>query len=745
MSRWHSLPAELYALVENTPATVLLETSKPSAPGLSSGSCSRLFTAPLRVLVAGESADLPNLFAEIESAVALGHYAAGFFSYECGHFFEPTVPTARSRPGQSLPAAETLDRTVDQGFIPGSRATESLRALAPESDPWSVSSADCPSQPLAWFGIYKKCYLFDHHQGAFPSGDPPGIDRFRPANSTEQPLTTPQIETTLALTEEQYAGRVAAIHEWIRAGDVYQLNFTVPMQIQAPGSAAALYQRLRCRQPVPFGAFLHCRPGHRILSFSPELFFNLEEQESSSSAPTRRITTRPMKGTAPRGRTTREDDNLADWLQTDKKNRSENVMIVDLLRNDLGRLCAYGSVQAENLFAVERYPTLLQMTSTVTGDLRPDVSLQQIFRALFPCGSITGAPKVRAMQLIANLEDQPRGVYTGAIGFFSRRQSVFNVAIRTLELDGESGAMGIGSGVVIDSDPSGEFRECLLKAEFLTRSSNPRPDRFSLVETLLWNGEFPLIELHLERLEDSASYFGFPCDRATAKAALLAHAASLVKMPGAPGHNSETREISAAESSAIRKQDPPEQLGAPSMRLFSGAWVGSQESQSAKPPRKVRLLLDYDGGLQIESELLPEPSIARKTKPLRVRFSTQRTDPQDPMYFHKTTHRPLYAAAFKAAVESGLDDVLFLNLRGEVTEGAIHNIFIEKDGCLITPPVESGLLAGVHRRHLLETQPLAIERVLYPEDLRQADAVYLSNAVRGLRPAVIDWKDEPGS
>jgi para-aminobenzoate synthetase/4-amino-4-deoxychorismate lyase len=665
MSRRHSPPAELYALVEHTPATVLLEdaesaTANPSATEPHSGS-SRLFIAPLRVLIANDSAELPNLFAEIERAVAAGQFAAGFFSYECARFFEPTVPMRRGQ---------------------------------------------FQAQPLAWFGIYDRCYSFDHRTGSFPNGDPPGIEQIRATNSHPYASTEPHLETSLTLTDHEYAERIAAIHEWIRAGDVYQLNFTVPMQVHLEDSSAALYQRLRSRQPVPYGAFLHYQPNRRILSFSPELFFRVDHVGA-----TRRITTRPMKGTAPRGKTNLEDRNLAEWLSNDAKNRSENVMIVDLLRNDLGRLCSYGSVRAESLFTVERYPTLLQMTSTVTGELRPGVGFQEIFRALFPCGSITGAPKVRAMQLIAGLEDRPRGIYTGAIGFFSRERTVFNVAIRTLVLEGEHGTMGIGSGVVIDSDPAGEFRECLLKAEFLTRATNPPTDTFSLIETMLWNGEFPLIELHLDRLEDSAHYFGFPCDRIAAKTALLAHAASFSN-----------------------------DLSAPSVPHLSAEWVGSQESQRIKHPRKVRLLLNRDGNLEIESELLPASTITGRAKPARVRIAPQRTDPDDPMYFHKTTHRPLYGEAFKAAVEAGFDDVLFVNLRGEVTEGAINNIFIEKDGCLFTPPIECGLLPGVHRRHLLEAEPSTTERVLYLEDLRTADAIFLSNAVRGLRRAAIDWE-----
>ncbi|MGA2808294.1 MAG: aminodeoxychorismate synthase component I [Terracidiphilus sp.] len=636
MSRGHSLPAALYAWVENTPATVLLECARPVA----TEPWTRLFTAPLRIVVANKPADIPQLFAEIEGAIAAGLFAAGFFTYECGACFEPK---ANLRPGRS-------------------------------------------GMPLAWFGIYQRCHVFDHRTGAFVDGDPPGLAESATANRAEQPAPTSAFD----LTEQQYAERITAIHQWIRSGDVYQLNFTAPLRVQAQGSPAALYSRLRSRQPVEFGAFLHWQPDRRILSFSPELFFRVQAHASGRS-----ITTRPMKGTAPRGRTTREDCDQAQWLRNDPKNRSENVMIVDLLRNDLGRICTFGSVRAHSLFAVERYPTLWQMISTITGELRPEVDFHQIFRALFPCGSITGAPKVRAMQLISQIEQEPRGVYTGAIGYFSRERTVFNVAIRTLELDGDRpesgrepavqcGVMGVGGGIVIDSDAAAEYRECLLKAEFLTLPPDRFPERFSLVETLLWLDGYPLLELHLDRLEDSADYFDFPCNQAKIKAALLAHAA-----------------------------------------------------ESADPGRrKVRLLLDSDGAFHIASEPLPGVAFAG-SKPGRACIARQRTDPRDRMLFHKTTHRPLYATAFQAATEAGFDDVLFLNLLAEVTEGAISNIFIQKEGRWFTPPVECGLLAGVQRRHLLATLPGAVERVLSLEDLRHADAVYLSNAVRGLRQVLI--------
>jgi para-aminobenzoate synthetase/4-amino-4-deoxychorismate lyase len=685
----HPLPAEVYMLVERTPATVLLQgcggstnISDNSVAGSVAGEepWTQLFTAPLRICAAYREEQIPALFAEIERAVAAGQYAAGFVSYECGQCFEPGVK------GVEVP---------------------------------EVLAASSLATPLAWFGIYERSYVFDNVTGTFLHGAPPGLEGLcggaeRASRSGVETLVEARavpdeavpdeavpdeavsdLIAKFALTEAEYARRIAAIHEWIRAGDVYQLNFTAPWTLRVPGSAAALYARLRARQPAEYGVFLHWQRGRNILSFSPELFFRVEE-----AGGVRRITTRPMKGTAPRGRTTREDRKMAEWLRNDPKNRSENVMIVDLERNDLGRLARFGTVRAEKLFEVERLPTLWQMTSTVTAELRPEIGYAEIFRALFPCGSITGAPKVRAMRLIAEIERRPRGVYTGAIGFFSPRRSVFNVAIRTLCLDGEAGAMGAGSGIVIDSDAAGEYRECLLKAEFLTRSAERFPSEFSLVETMLWRGahppdsdsmrgSYPFLELHLDRLEDSAQYFGFPCERAAVKAALEVYA--------------------------------------------RGFAVGDR--------RKVRLLLDSAGRLRIADETLPPESGEQRVG--RVCVAQARTDPSDPMFFHKTTHRPAYAQAHKEAVRAGFDDVLFLNLRGELTEGTISNVFLEKNGRWLTPPVECGLLPGVYRRHLLETRTDetrtdVVEQRLREEDLRTADAIYLANAVRGLRRVQIE-------
>ena len=630
-ARPHSVPVAVYRLVERTPGAILLEggsrnNSRREEPW------TRLFTAPLRICAAYEPEQVAGLFAAIESAVADGLTAAGFFTYECGATFEAK---AGMRPPQ-------------------------------------------PGLPLAWFGIYERGWEFDHGTGRFAADGLPEVL----SGQVERVLEAeqePEIEAGFALDEEEYTRRIETIHERICAGDVYQLNFTAPFDVRVPAGAAAAYARLRRRQPAEYGAFLHWEQGRHILSFSPELFFRIDGAGASRCA-----TTRPMKGTAPRGRTAAEDRAIARWLQSDEKNRSENLMIVDLLRNDLGRVARTGSVRAERLFEVERLPTLWQMTSTVTAELRDDVGFRDIFRALFPCGSVTGAPKVRAMQLIGELEGEPRGVYTGAIGFFSPRQTVFNVAIRTLELEGRKGRMGTGSGVVIDSGPAAEYRECLLKAEFLTRSAGQEAEPFSLIETLRWQDGYSLIELHLDRLMDSAEYFDFACDRGEVRSALEARAAQFVR----------------------------------------GA------------ARRVRLLMNREGEVEITDAPL---AASRADAELRVAIAPERTDSSDRMLFHKTTRRLLYGAGFEAAARGGFADVLYFNLRGELTEGAISSVFMEKNGLWATPPIECGLLPGVFRRHLLETRPEIDERVLREEDLRAADAVYLANAVRGLRRVAVDW------
>ncbi|MFB3812633.1 MAG: aminodeoxychorismate synthase component I [Terriglobales bacterium] len=509
--------------------------------------------------------------------------------------------------------------------------------------------------PLAWFGIYEDVATFDHSSGDLRSRrELPNCD----AETHEVSLRGCRLE----ISRPDYCKRIAAIHDYIAAGHTYQVNFTDGVAFKFAGSPGSLYATLRQRQPVPYGALIHHGNRH-ILSFSPELFFRVSEG---------RIVTRPMKGTARRGRTTAEDCEIAAWLAADPKNRSENVMVVDLLRNDLGRICECGSVRVDNLFAVEKYPTLLQMTSTVSGKLRSGLGLYELFRAMFPCGSITGAPKVRTMQIIRELERQPRGPYTGAIGFFAPTgESVFSVAIRTLVLEANRGTMGVGSGIVYDSVAEDEYAECRLKAEFLMKPGM----RFALIESIRWDDGYLLLDRHLQRLAASCEYFAFPWDAE----ALLEH------------------------------------LRANELALLRGTCY------------KVRVLLGADGQVQVENFAISDEPV-----PNSVMLAPQRTHSDDIFLYHKTTRRELYNRIYTVARERGHADAIFQNERGEITEGAISNIFIEKDGMLLTPPTESGLLAGVYRAQVLATDARARECVLRLSDLQAADAIYICNAVRGL-------------
>jgi len=401
---------------------------------------------------------------------------------------------------------------------------------------------------------------------------------------------------------------------------------------------------------------------HRILSASPELFFELSGGL---------LKTRPMKGTLPRGRWTEEDDRHVRRLQDSAKDRSENLMIVDLLRNDLGRISTAGSVRVERLFEIERYDTLLQMTSTISSRLSPNVSLKDLFSALFPCGSITGAPKVRTMQILSRLEDRPRGVYTGCIGLISPGpEAVFSVAIRTLWLDQDRGVaeFGVGGGITHDSTAEGEYEECLTKAKFLTEE---RPE-FDLLETLLWEeGEYFLLERHLQRLRDSARYFRH--------------------------HYCEEGILQA--------------LARLSRQLGPGKY-------------RVRLLLSRDGLLRCEHKPLSREAASG---PPRIAFAREPVDSRNVFLYHKSTHRANYEN--RAASRPDLDDVILINERGEITESTIANVAVVLNGTWWTPPIECGLLPGVYRAELLEQGKLQ-EKVLRPEDLERAEAIYLLNSVR---------------
>ncbi len=512
----------------------------------------------------------------------------------------------------------------------------------PKASPGYVVPED--GMPLAAFGLYREPAVFVSRHSSGDGSCELGHTRFD-------------------LSEEAFIEKVDRIHRMIESGDTYQVNLTGEVEGDFEGGVAALFGRMMDAQPVEFGALL--RTGvHTVLSASPEMFFRLKD---------RRITARPMKGTATRGRDRAEDAQLAAALSQDAKNRAENVMIVDLLRSDLGRIAETGSVRVKNLFAVERYPSLLQMTSEVDAVLRPEIGSYELFASLFPCGSIVGAPKVRTMQILSELEGRRRGIYTGAIGYFAPDdEAVFSVAIRTAVVAEGRLTMGVGAGITYDSSPRAEYAECLLKAAFLQQ----RP--FELIESMRWeNGRCALLGLHLQRLAASAAYFDFACDLPSIERQLRAQGADL----------------------------PEDQ-----------AW-------------KLRLTLDRAGEVAFHA---PEP-IVDDAEPCKAMLWPEPVDSTDRFLRHKTTRRRLYDEASAAARQAGFADAIFRNERGEITEGAIHNIVVRHGDHWATPPLDSGVLPGVYRAHLLASMPDLREERLTTSALMDADEVWLTNAVRGLR------------
>ena len=472
-----------------------------------------------------------------------------------------------------------------------------------------------------------------------------------------------------------YDAAFERVRDHLARGDIYQANLTMRARGTWSGNPGALFARLLRSQPVGHAALLRL-DRHWVLSLSPELFLERAGE---------RLRTRPMKGTLARGRDEREDDAFAKALALDPKSRAENVMIVDLLRNDLSRVAEPGSVQVPRLFEVEPYATLFQMTSTVEARLEPDTGFAAILSQLFPCGSITGAPKLRAMEILNGLELSPRGIYTGSIGHLAPNGDFrLNVAIRTLVADEEGRfEMGTGSGVVFDSQAKPEFDECALKLRFLTRST---PD-FSLFETLRLERDvgYFLLERHLARLLRSASMLGFRHDEETLRRRLEAHA----------------------------------------------------ETVSPSGARRVRLQLDPDGTVSLTDAALPETR-----GPWRVAVSGEQLDAGDPLLFHKTTRRALYdGERARLGTTTGCDEVIFLNRDGLVSEGAISNLFIARHGRLLTPPLGAGLLPGTLRAALLETGR-AFEAELTLADLLAAESLYCGNSLRGLVESRIQSRDD---
>ena len=471
---------------------------------------------------------------------------------------------------------------------------------------------------------------------------------------------------------KEYRSGFAQVQRYIRDGDIYQANLTFHSYFNFAGDPFALWLKLRDEAAVRHGAYIDM--GERqILSLSPELHFSVGASGDMEC--------RPMKGTAPRGDDPQSDEERRRALSASPKDRAENLMIVDLMRNDMGRIAETGSVSVPELFRVETYPSLHTMVSVVKAKLRRGVGIAELIKAIFPCGSVTGAPKIRAMQVIRAQESSPRGVYCGSIGHFAPDGSAsFNVAIRTIMIEGGHGFLGLGGGVVQDSTAAAEYAECRLKARFFERNRKP----LRLIETLRFSGSFIDLDRHLARMWKSERvFFRHPSNENRAREALAAAVA---------GRDGDLR---------------------------------------------VRLTLNEKGKFAARAEpLQSNPACWKFT------ISSERVDSSDVLLRHKTDWRELYDQESARVARDGIDEVLFLNERGELTEGSRTNLFIRRNDRLLTPPLACGLLNGILREKLLESGECA-EEILYPHDLDTAEEIFLGNSLRGLIPAVFmnsgDW------
>ncbi len=550
------------------------------------------------------------------------------------------------RVDEVVPVLEAVEAKAREGFVAfGFIAYEASAAFGlPVSDP---NENDFP---LVWFGF---CPKNDVRKQL-----PIDIDRRdKPFDESNVKLRTPP---------ERYEETIRSIKKKIGAGETYQVNYTLRADVASHASGYELFKTLRSAHPVPYAAYLKTGDGE-IVSLSPELFLERRGKQLAS---------RPMKGTMRRGRTLEEDRRLAEALKTSNKNRAENVMILDMMRNDLGRVCRFGSVRSERLFHIERYPSLFQMTSEVRGTVKDGLSIAQILSQTFPAASITGAPKRRTMEIISECEESRRGVYCGSIGLIEPNGDfTFNVAIRTL--CGKNGCyeLGAGGGIVWDSEPDSEYREIQTKMDFLRQGGHD----FSLIETLLLDSDrrYAYLHAHLDRLDESARYWDFRCER----------------------------------NEALRQ-----------LERFA--------KNTTELPLTLRITLDKNGEFSIESRPVTRPPTS-----VCVGIAPELVNSTDRFLYHKTTHRSLYNRVREEALKRDCFETFFINERGHVTEGCITNLFYRMDDCWYTPPVEDGLLPGVWRAHFMK-ESSAKERSLTRQELLEADELIIGNSVMG--PVKVD-------
>ena len=560
----------------------------------------RYYTDPVDILIADDPGDIDDIFAKLTQYHQEGYFIAGYLSYDLGYVFEDALS----------------------------------HCLAPKRP-----------TPLLNFGIFKT------------------FERQAPTQLLYS-SQAPDLTLTPLWSEAEYSKRFSQVMDYIRAGDVYQINLTFPMTGPYDGPAHTLYAAFRHRQKGRYGGVVHLGNAPDIISLSPELFFRKEDMDMSM---------RPMKGTRPRSANSQIDEELRLNMRNDVKSQAENLMIVDLLRNDLSRISEPGSVKVPELFALESYETLHQMTSRVVSKLTPDIDMKSIFQNLFPCGSVTGAPKIRAMEIIDDLETTPRGAYCGALGYIDPNgDACFNVGIRTLTLSGKRLTYNVGSGLVYDSQAQDEYHECLLKADVL---SQPPAD---IIETCLWTPKDGIVrgKAHKARMMKSAKALGYPFN--------------------------------------------PAQYDA----LTDGIKTETNDQH-------IRMALSADGDLNLSQKdfvSLDRPKIMVSPHKLskKVQYSK-----------HKISRRNFYdKERERLKALTGIDEVIFLNESGKLCEGSFTSIFIEKDGKLLTPALKTGILPGVLRAELLRSKK-ARTADLTEDDLLGAKNIYIGNSMRGLMPAAL--------
>lgn len=466
----------------------------------------------------------------------------------------------------------------------------------------------------------------------------------------------------LNTSKNEFTNSINKIKSYIEKGDTYQVNYTIKGKFNLAGSLSGLFASLTFNQSAKYIAVIN-NNNKIIISLSPELFFEIKG---------RKIISKPMKGTARRGINISSDLLIKRELENSEKNRAENVMIVDLIRNDLGRISNYGSVKVKNLFEVEKYESVYQMVSTIESKLREDVKLSDVFKNIFPCGSITGAPKIRTMEIINELEKEKRGIYTGSIGLIIKNKISFNVPIRTISIDKKSGKseIGLGSGIVWDSIADEEFEETKLKGKFLTEPTKS----YDIIETMLVeNGQIFLLNEHLYRMEQAAEFFLF---------------------------NISIDKIRNKINSILKKLDN----------------------------KKYKLKISLSKLGRLSYFISP---IIDYNKEIKVILSNKQIDSRNKFQYFKTSNRQLYDSEYKTYSAQGFFDVIYFNENGELAEGAITNIFIYKNNVISTPPISAGILPGVYRKYFLKNNSFITERRLIKEDLLEADKIVLTNSVRG--------------